>query len=104
MLNLLQSSVHMILQKAFLYIFILSMLKTIVLPNIYLKTWCIFFNYLMKIKSIEQHLFEEEIFSNIINIFTVTLDQFNASLLNQNINVYLFWMVFYSFIYVPFPN
>ncbi len=30
----------------------------------------------------EQHLFESEIFCNIINAFTVTFDQFNASLLN----------------------
>ncbi len=72
------------------------MLKTIVLPNIYLKTWfiCVF---LWWKKSIEQHLSEEEIFDNIINIFTLTLDQFNASLLNQHIKFYL-----YS--YVPFPN
>jgi len=28
----------------------------------------------------EQHLFETEIFCNIINVFTVILDQFNASL------------------------
>jgi len=31
----------------------------------------------------EQHLFEIEIFCNIINIFTVTFDQFNASFLNE---------------------
>ncbi len=30
----------------------------------------------------EQHLFETEIFSNIIIVFTVTVDLFNASLLN----------------------
>ncbi len=34
----------------------------------------------------EQHLFEIEIFSNIINVFTVTFDQFNASLINKSIN------------------
>ncbi len=73
------------------------MLKTIVLSNIYLKTWFNLCLSLMKKKSIEQLLSEEEIFDNIINIFTLTLDQFNASLLNQHIKFYL-----YS--YVPFPN
>ncbi len=32
----------------------------------------------------EQHLFEIEIFSDIINAFTVTFDQLNASLLNKS--------------------
>ncbi len=36
----------------------------------------------------EQHLFEVEIFCNIIHVFTVTFDQFNASLLNRNMNVF----------------
>jgi len=31
----------------------------------------------------EQHLFETEIFCNIINVFTVTFDQFNAFLQNE---------------------
>ncbi len=34
------------------------------------------------------HLFEMETFCNIINVFTVTFDQFNASLLNKNINLF----------------
>ncbi len=34
----------------------------------------------------EQHLFEIEIFCNIINVFTDTFGQFNASILNKNIN------------------
>jgi len=34
----------------------------------------------------KQHLFEIESFCNIMNIVTVTLDQFNASLLNKNMN------------------
>ncbi len=38
--------------------------------------------------SIEQHLFEIEIFSNIINVFTVTFDHFNASWLNKSINFF----------------
>ncbi len=36
----------------------------------------------------EQHLFEIEIFRNIINVFTVTLDSFNASLMNKSINFF----------------
>ncbi len=34
----------------------------------------------------EQHLFEIEIFCNIINVFTGTFDQLNASLINKSIN------------------
>ncbi len=44
----------------------------------------------------EQHLFEIEIFSNIINVFAVTFDQFNASLMNKSINFFRtpnFWAV-----------
>ncbi len=33
-----------------------------------------------------QHLFEIEIFCNIVNIFTVTFDKFNAYLMNKSIN------------------
>ncbi len=36
----------------------------------------------------EQHLFEIEIFWNIINVFTVTFDQFNASLMIKSINFF----------------
>jgi len=36
----------------------------------------------------ERDLFEIEIFCNIIHIFTVTFDQFNASLLNKSINFF----------------
>ncbi len=45
----------------------------------------------------EQHLFAVEIFSNIINVFLVTFDKFNASLLNKSIKILLppdFWMVY----------
>uniref|UniRef100_A0A8C1XZA5 Centromere protein M n=1 Tax=Cyprinus carpio TaxID=7962 RepID=A0A8C1XZA5_CYPCA len=38
----------------------------------------------MWIYSREQHLFQIEIFRNIINVFTVTFNQFNASLLNKS--------------------
>ncbi len=34
----------------------------------------------------EQHLFETEIFCNIIIVFTVTFDKFNIFLLNKSIN------------------
>ncbi len=37
----------------------------------------------------EQHLFVIEIFCNIINAITVTFDQFNGSLLNKNIILFL---------------
>jgi len=38
-----------------------------------------------KNKSEVQHLFEKEIFCNIINAYTVTFDRINASLLNKSI-------------------
>jgi len=34
-------------------------------------------------------LFNKEIFCNIINVFTVTFDKFNESLLNKGINVFV---------------
>ncbi len=34
----------------------------------------------------EQHLFEIEMFYDIINVFTVTFDQFNGSSLNKRID------------------
>ncbi len=36
----------------------------------------------------KQHLFEIEIFCNITNVFTVTLDIFNAALLNKSIQIF----------------
>ncbi len=36
---------------------------------------------------IKQHLFEIQIFCNIINVFTVTFDQFNITQLNKSINL-----------------
>ncbi len=55
------------------------------------KLWCIlFFRILWWIESSkEQHLFGLEIFCNIINVFTATFDQFNASLLNKSIHFFL---------------
>ncbi len=35
----------------------------------------------------KQHLFEIEIYCNIINVFTGTFDQFNASLMNKSVNL-----------------
>jgi len=37
----------------------------------------------------EQHLFETDIFCNIINVFTITFDQFNESLLKICLKKYL---------------
>ncbi len=39
----------------------------------------------------EQHLFETEIFCNIINVFIINFDQFKAFLLNKSINFYNFF-------------
>ncbi len=53
------------------------------------KLWYIlFFRILWLIKHLKQHLFEKYIFCNIINVFTVTLDQLIASLLNKTINFF----------------
>ncbi len=74
----------MLLKKHF---WLLSMLKTVVLHNIFVETVIIlFFRILWWIESSKEHLFEIESFCNIINIFTVTFDQFNASLMNKSIN------------------
>ncbi len=55
------------------------MLNTVVL-NIFVETEIIIW-WIESSK--EQHLFEIEIFCNVINVFTITFDQFNASLLNK---------------------
>ncbi len=44
----------------------------------------------------EQCLFEIEIFCNIINVFTVTFDKFNVSLMNKNINFFQFFFFKFS--------
>ncbi len=61
------------------------MLKTVVLPNIFVETVIhfIFQDSQMNRKFKRTALFEIEIFSNIRNLFTVTFDQFNASLMNK---------------------
>ncbi len=55
------------------------------------KPWYICFRILWWIESSnEQHLFEREIICNMINVFTVTFEQFNASLLNKNTHFFTF--------------
>ncbi len=45
----------------------------------------------------EQHLSEIEIFCNIINVFIITFDQFEASLLNKSINFYTLFSKYNAF-------
>ncbi len=53
---------------------------------------------------LEQHLFEIEIFGNIINVFAVAFDQFNVCLHKAWISIHLnlshFINIYYSFINV----
>ncbi len=44
-----------------------------------------------------QHLFDIEIFCNIINVLTVTFDQFNASLLNKVLINFFLYFFFLSY-------
>ncbi len=61
-------------------------MKTVVLHNIFVW-YILFFRIHRWIESSkEQHLFEIETFWNIINVFTVTFDQFNVSLMNKSIS------------------
>ncbi len=66
------------------------MLKTVVLLHIFVETVTplIFQDSLINTISKEQHLFQIEIFCNILNVFTVTFDRFNVYLLNKNINFF----------------
>ncbi len=61
------------------------MLKSVVLLTIFVKT-VIFFKFFVDWSLKEQHLFDIETFYNIINVFTVTFNQFTVSLLNKSIN------------------
>ncbi len=54
------------------------------LLNIFVETVIHSFQDYLKISSKEQHLFKT--FSNIIQVFTVSFYQFNASILNKSIN------------------
>ncbi len=89
----------MILQKSFQYAdllftknaFLLSVLKTVALLNLYVETM------------IHVYLKYKYFISIIINVFTVTFDQFNVYLLNKSINFFLknpnFWMVVYLLVF-----
>ncbi len=57
------------------------MLKTVMLPNTVVE--------ILIESSKEQHLFEIEIFCNIINVFTLAVTFLNVSLLNES-NIFLF--------------
>ncbi len=69
------------------------MLKTVVLHNMFMEMVIhfIFHNSLMKIipppPRKTKHLFEIKIFCN-INVFSVSFDQFNVSLLNKSLNLF----------------
>ncbi len=55
-----------------------------------------FFRFLWLIESSEeQRLSEIKNFSDIINVFIITFDQFKASLLNKSINFYNFFTQFF---------
>ncbi len=61
------------------------MMKTVVLVHIFVETvFSIKILWWLKNPKI-QHLFEIEIYCNLINVFTDTFNQFNASLLNKSI-------------------
>ncbi len=71
---------------------LLSMLKTVLLPNVLWKPWYIFFqDSLANKSSTEPHFFKTEIIWNIKKVFTVitvTFVQFNTTLLNKCINFF----------------
>ncbi len=88
---------HMILQKSFYvylllkkHFWLLSMLKTVVLLNIFVEIVIhfIFQDSLMNRKFKRTVFFEIEIVCNIVNVFTITFNQLNASLLNKSINFF----------------
>jgi len=58
-------------------------MKTVVLLNVVVETIIHFSGFFDWKFQKEQYLFKIEIFWNIINVFTVTFDQFNGSLLNN---------------------
>ncbi len=63
------------------------MLKTVVMHSIFVKTMIHLSRILWQIEGLkEQHLFEMEIFYNIVSVFTVMFIQFNVSVLNKCIN------------------
>ncbi len=65
------------------------MLKTVVMHSIFVKTMIHLSRNLWQIEGLkEQHLFEMEIFYNILSVFTVMFIQFNVSVLNKCINFF----------------
>ncbi len=76
------------------------------------KPWCILFFRIHRWteSSKELHLFKIEILCNIINAFTYTFDQFNASLMNKCINffkkkyIYIYIYILYIYIYLTDPK
>ncbi len=77
------------------------MLKTVVMHSIFVKTMIYLSRNLWQIEGLkEQHLFEMEIFYNILSVFTVMFIQFNVSVLNKCINFLKkkkkpYWQPFY---------
>jgi len=61
------------------------MFKTVVLLSIVLESVIHYFRIFWWIESSKEHLLEIKIFSSIMNVFTVTIGQFNVSLLNSYI-------------------
>ncbi len=75
---------HVIFLIYFINFLILSMLKTVVLPKVFVGHHDKKKIRILWLESSKEHnLFEIEIFCYIINVFTVTFHQFNASLLNK---------------------
>jgi len=68
--------------------------ETVELLNIFVETVIIIlfsriFRWIESLK--EQQLFEIEIFCNIINVFTITFDKWNTSLLKKKQNKKTYW-------------
>ncbi len=59
-----------------------------------------FLQYEYKVQKNCMHLFKIEIFCNIINVFSVTFDQFNTSLLNKSKLNYLLYLLTPNFLSV----
>jgi len=81
--------------------------ETVVLFNIVVETMIYLFIFIFFVRILwwiencekivmnwikkQQHLFKTEIFCNIINVFSVTFKQFNASLLNKGFPLFSYW-------------
>ncbi len=60
------------------------MLKIVVRINIFVKMSGFFDEY-----NVQKYCLKLDLFCDIINVFTVTFDHFNASLANTNINYFI---------------